>query len=340
MKAAGPPGIKHRARRWPVAAVAVLMLALPAVAATAMPAVAGPPGPFVTLLFSRTELTAADNCVANNTNVARLDTTVAPYLASLGMRGTGTIVTSPSRTAAVNAGCIHYNSTKSASWSQAAALGSNYGWSFVSHTATYPTGDLSKLSPTRAFNETCGSADAIQAHGLRGAHGLIAYPGTDTGILALQQQYGARCFAWGRKYGNNGLTLQSAATTAPFWQRTMAVDGGSCNDPAAACYNTPGATSRYHTPASVIAAINALQPGQWMTIQAYVLVTGTNPPYTSSTIRWDCTSSNPALHWSNDNERYCYSDYQRIIVAVAAKGIPTIDPLSVGVAFGRPASYP
>jgi hypothetical protein len=71
MKAAGPPGIKHRARRWPVAAVAVLMLALPAVAATAMPAVAGPPGPFVTLLFSRTELTAADNCVANNTNVAR-----------------------------------------------------------------------------------------------------------------------------------------------------------------------------------------------------------------------------------------------------------------------------
>ena len=159
MKAAGRPGIKHRARRWPVAAVAVLMLALPVVAATAMPAVAGPPGPFVTLLFSRTELTAADNCVANNTNVARLDTTVAPYLASLGMRGTGTIVTS--RTAAVNAACIHYNSTKSASWSQAAALGSNYGWSFVSHTATYPTGDLSKLSPAQASAETyCSQTSA------------------------------------------------------------------------------------------------------------------------------------------------------------------------------------
>ena len=77
-----------------------------------------------------------------------------------------------------------------------------------------------------------------------------------------------------------------------------------------------------------------------MTIQAYVLVTGTNPLYASSTIRWDCTSSNPALHWSNDNERYCYSDYKRIIAAVAAKGIPTTDPLSVGVAFGRPVSYP
>jgi hypothetical protein len=313
--------------------------AVPASSSTsaAAPAVGGPPGPFVTLLFSRTELTAADNCVANNTSIARLDTAVAPYLYSLGMRGTGTIVTS--RTAAVNAGCVHYRSTKSASWSQAAGLGSKYGWSFVSHTATYPTGDLSKLSPAQAFAETCGSAEAIEAHGLRGAHGLIAYPGTATGILAIQQQYGARCFAWGRKYGNNGLTLQSAATP-PYWQRTMAVDGGSCNDPAAACYHTPGATSRYRTPASVISAINALQPGQWMTIQAYVLVTGTNPPYTSSTIRWNCTSSDPARHWTNDNERYCYSDYKKIIAAVAAKDIPTADPLHVGIVFGRPTSYP
>jgi hypothetical protein len=302
------------------------------------PAVVRPPGPFVTLLFSRTELTAADNCVANNINIGRLDTTVAPYLYSLGMRGTGTIVTS--RTAAVNAGCVHYQSTKSASWSQAADLGSKYGWSFVSHTASYPTGDLSKLSPAQASAETCGSADAIEAHGLRGAHGLIAYPGTATGILAIQQQYGARCFAWGRKYGNNGLTLQSAATTPPYWQRTMAVDGGSCNDPTAACYHTPGATSRYRTPASVIAAIKALQPGQWMTIQAYVLVAGTNPQYTSSTIRWNCTSSDPARHWTNDNERYCYSDYKKIIAAVAAKDIPTTDPLHVGIAFGRPTSYP
>ena len=331
--------MRRSGRRLTIGLSALALLAcLSASGLAAAPAAAGPPGPFVTLLFSRTELTAADNCIANNTNIARLDTTVAPYLASLGMRGTGTIVTS--RTAAVNAGCVHYNSTKSASWSQAAALGSKYGWSFVSHTATYPTGDLSKLSPAQAFAETCGSAEAIEAHGLRGAHGLIAYPGTATGILALQQQYGARCFAWGRKYGNNGLTLQSAATTAPYWQRTMAVDGGSCNDPAAACYNTPGATSRYHTPGSVIAAINGLRPGQWMTIQAYVLVTGTNPPYTSSTIRWNCTSPNPALHWSNDNERYCYSDYKKIIAAVAAKGIPTTDPLSVGIAFGRPASYP
>ena len=44
-------------------------------------------GPYVTLLFSRTEQTAADNCVAANTGVAQLTTTVAPYLKSLGDGG-------------------------------------------------------------------------------------------------------------------------------------------------------------------------------------------------------------------------------------------------------------
>src|SRR6185437_7781713 len=48
------------------------------------------PGPYVTLLFSRTEMSAADNCVENDTNIATLDGTVAPYLQSLGMAGTGT----------------------------------------------------------------------------------------------------------------------------------------------------------------------------------------------------------------------------------------------------------
>jgi hypothetical protein len=321
-----------------LACAIVVIVAPPAAASAAVPTRDPSPGPFATLLFSRTELTAADNCRADNTNVARLDTNVAPYLHSLGMRGTGTIVTS--RTALVKAGCVHYNSTKSASWSQAANLGSQYGWSFVSHTATYPAGDLSKLSPTQALKETCESADAIDAHGLRGAHGMIAYPGNDTGILALQRRYGAKCFAWGRKYGNNGLTVRSAGSTAPYWQRTMAVDGGSCNKPRASCYTVPGATGRYDDPRNVIAAINALQPGQWMTIQAYVLVTGTTPPYVSNTDRWNCTASNTARHWTNDNERYCLRDYKAIISALVAKGIRVVGPLRVGIAFGRPRSYP
>jgi hypothetical protein len=321
-----------------LAAVPAIALGAGTATATTAPIVAGPPGPFVTLLFSRTEMTAADNCVPDSTNIAGLDTTVAPYLHSLGMRGTGTLVTS--RTDATQDVCVHQNSSETASWSQAASLQSNYGWSFVSHTATYPLGNLSTLPPARAFAETCASADAIDDHGLQGAHGLIAYPGTDKGLLPIQQRYGARCFAWGRKWGSNGVTNQAAGTTAPFWQHTIAVGGGSCDDPAASCYTIPGATSRYTDPASIIATIDALQPGQWLTIQAFLLVTGTNPPYTTSPIRWNCTSPNPVLHWSNDNERYCFSDYRAIIDAVVSRGIQTADPLQVGIAFGRPATYP
>ena len=52
-------------------------------------------------------------------------------------------------------------------------------------------------------------------------------------------------------------------------------------------------------------------------------------------------SSEPGLHWTNDDERYCYSDWQQIVSAIAAMPSLTVtDPLTVGVAFGRPASYP
>ena len=93
-------------------------------------------GPFVTLLFSRSEISAADNCVEDDTNIARLDTVVAPYLQSLGMAGTGTLVTQ--KTGDTTRHCSHYNDDLTASWADATNLAQNYGWSFVSHTATYP----------------------------------------------------------------------------------------------------------------------------------------------------------------------------------------------------------
>src|SRR6516165_11181714 len=94
-------------------------------------------GPFVTLLFSRTEMSAADNCVENDTNIATLSGTVAPFLQSLGMAGTGTLVTA--RTNQSTRFCTHYNDDLTASWDDATNLAQNYGWHFVSHTATYPS---------------------------------------------------------------------------------------------------------------------------------------------------------------------------------------------------------
>jgi hypothetical protein len=298
---------------------------------TADPASAGP---FVTLLFSRTQITAADGCTQDNTGIARLDTKVAPYMHSLGLTGTGTLVTGKIKNTALT--CTHKGDSLAGSWSKASDLADSYGWSFVSHTATYPN-DISSLSPAQKYAETCGSADAIDAHGLPGGHGLIAYPGAHPPPQKVQARYGARCFAWGRLYGHAGLTSYTAANTPPYWQNTAAFKGGPCNTVGAPCYtiNAVG-SSRYARPTSIIAEIRSLRPGQWLTLQAYLLVKGTSPAYTHNDTRWDCSSPNPALHWTNDVERYCYSDFQRIARAIAATpGITVTDPLTVGKAFGR-----
>jgi phospholipase C len=297
-------------------------------------------GPFATLLFSRSEMTAADNCVPNDAGVARLDTTVAPYLQSLGMTATGTLETGVTQDAAE--ACTHYGDSMTSSWSDAQNLAANYGWSFGSATATYPSSaQIAKLTPAQQYQQTCGSAVAITQHGLPGASGIIDYPGAQSPPTALQTAYGARCFAWGRQYNTTGVTPASAGSTAPYWQDTMAVKGGPCNDPTASCYTvTAQGSKRYTNPATVISEIASLQPGQWLTIQSYLLVTGASPAYSSNKTQWDCTSANSLDHWSNDVERYCYSDWQAIVAALAARpDITVTSPLAVGEAFGRPSSY-
>lgn len=291
-------------------------------------------GPFITLLFSRTEITAADDCIENNATIARLDTTVAPYLRSLGLTGTGTLVTGKIKDAALT--CTHNGDSLMGSWANASGLAAKYGWSFVSHTATYPS-HMASLSPEQARAETCGSAAAIDAHGLPGGHGLIAYPGAQPLPEKLQANYGALCFAWGRRYGHAGLTSSAAGQTPPYWQNTAAFKGGPCNTVGAPCYKIQAiGSTRYTTPDSIIARIRALRPGQWLSLQAYLLVKGTSPAYTQNGTRWNCSSSEPALHWTNDVERYCYPDFQQIMRAAAATpGITVTDPHTVGAAFGR-----
>jgi hypothetical protein len=302
-------------------------------------------GPFVSLLFSRTEISAADNCVQNDASIARLDTTVAPFLHTFGMAGTGTLVTD--RTYATRRNCIHYNDELSASWADATSLAHKYGWSFVSHTATYPgLQKMENLTPAQANAETCGTIATITSHGLPGAAGMIAYPGSyakSAAVRNLQRRYSQNCFDWGRQYvggayGQNGVTVAAAASTPPYWQVTGAVVGGACHVRTAPCYNLHiQGNERYRLPSQIIARIRALRPGQWFTLQAYLLVTGTNPKYTNNYTRWDCTSPNPALHWTNAQVRYCWSDYQQIIRAIAADpSITVTDPQTVGTAWGRP----
>ncbi len=312
----------------------------PASAAVVQAPTAGPlvAGPFATVLFSRTEMTGADGCTPDDRNIARLDTTVAPYLHSLGMTGVGSLQTASVRQSADK--CVHYSSTMMASWDEAQALAAE-GWSFVSHTATYPMNV--DLPPAQADAETCGSANTIEAHGLPGAHGLIAYPGDLEQPTQLQTHYGSTCFAWGRWYGNDGITTASDATTPPFWQHITGAGGGPCNDSTKACYRLSmvSGSKHYTLPSALIHDVGLLGPGKWLTLQAFVLVTGRSPAYSTSKVAWDCTSANPALHWTNDNERYCLTDFEQVLRALAAvPGITVTDPLTVGIAMGRPASYP
>ena len=293
---------------------------------------------YATLFFSRSEITGADACEPDDSGIARLDTTVAPYLQSLGMIGTGSLVTGKTRKI-VNL-CTHGGDSLTASWNQATSLAQTYGWNFVSATATYP-GNLTSLPPAQQQAETCGSADTIDAHGLPGAHGLIAYPGAQGMPTSVQAKYGAKCFAWGREYEKSGTTTSAMGTTPPFWQFTRVFNGGPCNDPTASCYTIAAhGSTRYATPSEILAMVDALQPGQWLTLQSYMLVTGKNPPYVHNGTRWDCTSPDPDLHWTNDVERYCYNDFQQVVRAIARDNIVVTDPLTVGVAFGRPATYP
>ena len=337
-----------------VTAAAAVALVPAAGAATGGPAVAPgagaarahsattTPATYVTLLFSRTEESAADNCVENDTNIATISGTVAPFLQSEGMAGTGTLVTK--RTNQSTPFCTHYNDDLTASWDEATNLAQNYGWHFVSHTATYPgLAAIQNFTPQQAMAQTCGSEQTIAAHGLPGAAGMIAYPGSYTknpAVVNLQKNYGDTCFDWGRQYdhavhGQN--VLSTASTTPPHWVYPVAVVGGPCNDPTQPCYNVHVKNGRYTMPTTIINQIHRLKPGMWYIFQAYLLVTGTNPHYTSNMNRWDCTSSNPAEHWTNVTVRYCYSDFQQIIQAIAADpNITVSDPQTIGKAYGRP----
>ncbi len=318
------------------ALVAALTLAGDPAEAAVHPTAAHHP-PMVTLLFSRTEVGTALACRPEATGFAGLRTVVAPYLAARGLRATGTLTTGAiSETAPT---CTHFRLTSMGSWSDARALARDYGWSFVSHTDTYPA-RLDGLTPAQSDAETCGSANKIDAHGLPGGHGLIAYPGVQVPPVALQTGFGSVCFAWGRVYSSLP-TAASAGTTPPFWETQGAINGGPCAVRTARCYgiaSTGG--SRYRLPSLIIARINALVPDQWLTLQAYVLVTGKRSG-TSPAPAWDCTATDPHLHWTNDNERYCWNDYQTVLAAlVARRDVLVVDPLTAGIAFGRPATYP
>ncbi|MDX6591705.1 MAG: hypothetical protein QOJ13_901 [Gaiellales bacterium] len=280
------------------------------------------PGPFLTLLFSRSQITVADNCVANNTGVARLDTVVAPELDRRGLHATGSVQTGDTSDNAHS--CLHGRRSLGASWDELAWLRNTYDWDFVSHSSTYATA-IASLNARQQWNETCGSMEVLKAHGHAGADGLFVWPNNkwDAGV---QLNLVSRCFAFGRQYGP-GITDRASALSAPHWQSTIGMSGGRCQDVSLPCSRLPTLTT-YRAPQVMADKMASLRSDQWLTIQVYLLVTGSRAGL------WDCTSPDWQEHWSSEAERYCWVDYLRVLNSIPAN-VETADPKTVAAAWGR-----
>lgn len=276
---------------------------------------------YVTLLFSRSAITAADACAADSTNVVPLDTGVAPELARRGLVGTGTVQTG--LTQEHTRACTHGRKTLVASWDDLATLRDQWGWSFVSHSRTYPQ-NWDTMTQRQQWDESCGTILDLLAHGHTRADGLFAYPHNQWTVEA-QTNVISTCFAFGRRYAG-GATTRAAVTTPPYWANTQQVGGGNCNVAGAMCSGVSDLP--YRSPVKLAGQMAALKPGQWLDLQAYVLVKGTRAGL------WDCTSSDWHFHWTNDWERYCWNDYLRILDAIP-QGAVTTDPKTIAQAWGR-----
>jgi hypothetical protein len=281
--------------------------------------------PQLTIVFSRTELSAADDssggirgeygtCTRDDRGIAPLDTIVAPYIAShypvihpvVGSVETGHM---PDQ----GYWCAHNGKTAAASWSDMLSLQTTDGWRFIAASRTRVR-DWSVLTQAQITAETCGSRDDITNHALLGANGQYNFP--DNKIdLTVQQQFVQQCFSFGREYGTGVTTLAWSQQNSGL-QLTRGIHGGHCTDTTQPC--SQGISAAYMTPSQVIRKIKALQPGQWLSLQSYVFVTDTNPTYSTNPTRWDCTSSDPTRHWTNDVERYCWVDFQAILAAIPA----------------------
>jgi hypothetical protein len=280
------------------------------------------PGPFLTLLFSRTQITVADDCVANNAGVARLDTIVAPELERRGLHATGSVQTGETNDSSHS--CLHGRRSLGASWAELAWLRDTYGWDFVSHSKTFAT-NIAALNATQQWNETCGSMEELKAHGHARADGMFLWP-NNKWDLGVQLNLVSRCFAFGRQYGS-GITDRASALAPSHWQSTIGMSGGRCHDVSLPCSRLHTLTA-YRPPQLMADKMASLRPDEWLTIQVYLLVTGSRPGL------WDCTSPDWQEHWSSEAERYCWTDYVWVLNHIPAN-VETADPKTVADAWGR-----
>lgn len=226
-----------------------------------------------------------------------------------------------------------------ATWPELRALRDTYGWDVVPRGATSDV--ITGLSGQALYDNTCGLLPTFADHGFPDAWGLYAYP--QNRFTTENQQTVKTCYGYGRQYAGLGKYNKMEGFTAsamvkdPWFQKTISVNGGLCNDSSQPCYSDKLVRNarRYMLPAQLDASVSTLN-GTWSVVQFYRLVDGSQG--TAATAAglpaWDCTSPDPARHWSHLPEEYCWADFEAYISGLPA-GIVDADPAEVATLYGR-----
>jgi hypothetical protein len=276
---------------------------------------------YLSILFGRTQWVSAANCKQLPNTITLQQ--VADALQQRGIAATGNVVVD--RTLETGLFCMQ-GYVLHPGWDKLATLRDSYGWSFVSAGATY--GDMTQMNAQQQWDESCGSLQAFVDHGHNNAWGLFAYPG-NAYTTEIQTNVVSTCFAYGRVYGA-AVNVRSKMK-APWFQKTSSINGGACNDSSLPCYSLSGVgvNRRYTLPSRLLQLMTA-GPDQWAVVQMYRFVSGSH----SGGQNWDCTSSDPADHWTNRAELYCWSDFLWAVDRIPA-GTTVTDPATVATAWGR-----
>lgn len=206
------------------------------------------------------------------------------------------------------------------------AYGADIG---IAYGANYPQ-TLSGLTTQQIHADTCGVQQRYVDNGFLRSWGAYAY--ADGKLTSSAQSNVASCFGFARVYAA-GLNRYTSLITSPYKLVTLSVAGGNCNRSGLACSSV--FHRNYMLPAAITSAL-LHGAGYWTSIQLYHLVTGSRQTgYT----RWDCTSPNPADHWTNRGEFYCQRDFTSALARALATQTPGsfrfIDPASGAYITGR-----
>ncbi len=217
----------------------------------------GPPDhAYVTLLFSRSEIPPADNCVPNDSNVIRLDTGVAPELARRGMSGTGTVETGVT---ADHSDGLSPLQVIAGGFLGSTRVAARDVWLVVCLPFAHIRQELERDDPRPTVERDLRLDPRSEGPGHMRGDGYFASP-DNAWNNDVQANVVSTCFAFGRKY-QSAVATRTGVTTPPYYAVSQQVGGGSCADPSLPCF-TLNAPWPYRSPDLIAGMMTNLSPGK------------------------------------------------------------------------------